>query len=138
MDDARRQLSAEMNAARLRLGIKWTDVAMRARMSVQNLLRIRKGEIAVTEDAAYGLERALDWRHGSIEAILAGGEPTLDEPELEPVDPAIQALLDDAYDRARQQGRTHKQAMERMRAEIARLDEERQRSRHRHNQSDAG
>lgn len=50
--------------------LRWTDVARGAGMSVQNLLRIRKGEIAVTPYAAVGLEQVLDWPKGYIRDLL--------------------------------------------------------------------
>lgn len=79
MDDvaARKRLDAKMNEGRVALRLKWVEVAQRARMSVQNLSLIRKGDITITELAAANLEDALEWAPGSVAAILAGREPTL-------------------------------------------------------------
>jgi transcriptional regulator with XRE-family HTH domain len=93
MDHAREQLAEQMNERRRELRLKWTEVARRARMSPQNLLRIRTGEISVTNDAADGLDHALQWQLDSVHSILAGGKPTpLDVPrptrrQRPPLDP---------------------------------------------------
>lgn len=66
MDTARADLADKMNQRRLHLGIRWVEVARRAGMSPQNLSRIRRGEISLTEDAAAGIERALRFVAGSV------------------------------------------------------------------------
>jgi hypothetical protein len=72
-----------MNDRRVALGLQWVDVARRAvtargnPMSVQNLLRIRKGDVDVTDMAADQIERALEWAPGSVAKTLKGGEPTI-------------------------------------------------------------
>ena len=72
----RDQLDQWMNARRLALRMKWTEVAQKADMTPQNLLRIRQGTIGITWDAADGIERALRWERGSVEsAVLEGHEP---------------------------------------------------------------
>lgn len=75
MDAVRQKLAGEMEERRRQLRVNWTEVARRAGKSPQNLLRIRNGEISVTDDAAEGIDEALYWRPGSVHAILAGGEP---------------------------------------------------------------
>lgn len=81
MDRLRQQLAEEMNERRRQLRMKWTEVARRAGMTPQNLLRIRNGEISVTDDAADGLDHALLWQRDSVHQILAGGKPVpLDVP----------------------------------------------------------
>jgi transcriptional regulator with XRE-family HTH domain len=76
MDHVREQLAEEMNERRRQLRMKWTEVARGAGMTPQNLLRIRNGEISVTDDAADGLDHALQWERDSVHEILAGGKPT--------------------------------------------------------------
>lgn len=66
-----------MNERREDLRIRWKEVARRAGMYPQNLLRIRNGAIAVTWEAASGIDDALQWARGSVEAILAGGYPKI-------------------------------------------------------------
>lgn len=59
------------------LGLTQVEVAQRGPLSLDRVqaiegmrsTRYRAGTIAA-------LERALEWRHGSVEAILAGGDPT--------------------------------------------------------------
>lgn len=73
--EAREQLARAMEKRRIELRLQWTDVARRARMSPQNLLRIRHGTISITWKAADAIEHALEWTSGSVEAILTGGDP---------------------------------------------------------------
>lgn len=61
MDEVRARLAEEMNSQRKKLGLRWNEVATRAGMTAQNLLRIRNGEIAISELAAAGIDRALEW-----------------------------------------------------------------------------
>lgn len=93
MDHVRAQLAEEMNERRRQLRMKWTEIARRAGMTPQNLLRIRNGEISVTDDAADGLDHALQWERDSVHEILAGRKPVpLDIPrpsrrQRAPLDP---------------------------------------------------
>jgi hypothetical protein len=65
-----------MNERRLELRLKWVEVARRAKMSPQNLVRVRKGLISISWDAADGIENALLWERGSVEAaVLEGRRP---------------------------------------------------------------
>ncbi len=91
MDETRERLAEEMDSRRKKLRLRWTQVARRASLSVQTLLRIRTGETAVTDFAAEGIEQALNWPPGTIKDILATGR--VSEPELtEPADPAFELL----------------------------------------------
>lgn len=95
MDETRERLAKEMDSRRKKLRLRWTQVARRASLSVQTLLRIRTGETAVTDFAAEGIEQALEWPLGYVEGILASGAPppTLEpESESKPVDPAVELL----------------------------------------------
>lgn len=75
-DGDRERLDEAMKERRKELRIQWNRVAELAGMTYGNLHKIRTGQIAISEDAAYGLEIALQWTHGSIDAVLAGGTPT--------------------------------------------------------------
>lgn len=76
MDAGRERLTEELNQRRRALKLRWNAVAVRLEMSVQNLLRIRQGDISISEDAEDAIERFLRWETGSVQAVLAGGEPT--------------------------------------------------------------
>lgn len=76
MTDVRKRLADVMNQRRRQLRMQWIDVAERAGMGVQNLLRIRTGQIGISEKAADGIDDALGWEPGSVEKILNGGKPT--------------------------------------------------------------
>lgn len=78
------RLGRLMNERRLDLTLKWQQIAQRAGITVTTLGAVRKGRNAPTADTKHGLERALQWASGSVDAILAGGDPTLlDLPEGE-------------------------------------------------------
>lgn len=76
MDPLRERLAERMATRAAQLHLPWSEVARRADMTPQNLLRIRQGDITVTSKAATGIDDALLWEDGSVFAILAGGEPT--------------------------------------------------------------
>jgi hypothetical protein len=76
MDPNRERLANYMAARRVELRRPWREIAAAAGMSEQNLLRIRQGDITVTEQAARGIDTALNWEPGSVLAILDDGEPT--------------------------------------------------------------
>lgn len=74
--ERREWLDSLISDRRRALRIKWTEVARRAGMSVQNLLRIRKGQVRITWDAADGIDDAMQWPRGSVEAaVLEGRRP---------------------------------------------------------------
>lgn len=73
--ESRRRLDDLMNERRRELRIKWTEVARRAGMTPQNLLRIRKGQISISWDAADGIDDALQWERGGVQAIIDGRIP---------------------------------------------------------------
>lgn len=74
--ESRKRLDELMNERRRELRIKWSEVARRAGMTPQNLLRIRKGDISITWDAADGIDDAMLWTRGSVEAaVLKGRRP---------------------------------------------------------------
>jgi transcriptional regulator with XRE-family HTH domain len=73
--ERRHQLDERMDARRNELRVTWTEIARRAGMTPQNLVRIRKGQISISWDAADGIERALRWERGSVEAAVLEGKP---------------------------------------------------------------
>jgi hypothetical protein len=73
-------LDEHMNRRRLDLGMKWRDVASNGGISYEAVRSARAGEGEPADLTKRGIERALKWQPGSVDAILAGGEPTpLDE-----------------------------------------------------------
>lgn len=76
------RLASLMNDRRLELDMKWDEVAAAARIKPPTLRAIRNGMNRPSDLTARGLDRALDWEPGSVEAILAGGEPTPMQPQL--------------------------------------------------------
>lgn len=70
-------LERAMEERSRQLGMGWTDLAAASGVNVQTLRDIRSGKTRrirlVTQHA---IEDALEWEHGSIAAILTGGEPT--------------------------------------------------------------
>ena len=77
MSGTRTRLDQAMDKRRLDLRKQWKDIASAAGVSTAALGAIRRGEYKPSSLTARGIEDALQWGHGSIEAILAGGEPTL-------------------------------------------------------------
>jgi transcriptional regulator with XRE-family HTH domain len=73
--DAYDAVETALDDARQELGVKWVELARMADISVQTLLRYRKGEQR-TPDTTRAIERALHWERGSIDNIRAGGRPT--------------------------------------------------------------
>lgn len=77
------RLDEAMNRRRLELRMNWREVAEAATVSYTALRAIRRGEYKPTELTARALDEALQWAHGSVASILAGGEPTpLEDAEL--------------------------------------------------------
>lgn len=76
MSEPHERLGQAMNARRLDLRKQWKDIATGAKISTAALGAIRRGEYKPSALTARGIEDALDWEHGSVDAILAGGEPT--------------------------------------------------------------
>lgn len=73
----RQQLAQHMDARRSALGKRWADVAADAGLTTEGLRTIRKSDADIRPLSKQGIERALGWAQGSVDAILAGGEPTL-------------------------------------------------------------
>jgi hypothetical protein len=77
VSDPHARLEAAMRKRRLELGMKtWRDLAIAADISYETIRKLRTGEGVPAEGTLHGLERALQWAHGSIDNTLAGGDPT--------------------------------------------------------------
>lgn len=81
------RLDTLMDKRRLELGLRWRGVAERAGLTQQTLLQLRKGH-AVADHTIAAVEAALEWRAGSIAAVLQGGDPA-------PTQDALHELSDD-------------------------------------------
>ncbi|MEU6709900.1 hypothetical protein ABZ897_00360 [Nonomuraea sp. NPDC046802] len=73
--DRTQHLAELMEQRRLALRLEWNEVAVAAGISAAFLRKIRSGTSARPLTIAK-LEAALNWAPGSIDSILAGGEPT--------------------------------------------------------------
>jgi transcriptional regulator with XRE-family HTH domain len=76
MPEPRTRLDQAMTARSLELKKRWVKVAQEAGITTSALSGIRRGEYNPSPHTARALEDALRWEHGSIDEILAGGEPT--------------------------------------------------------------
>jgi hypothetical protein len=72
----RERLARLMDDRRATLDLRWVDVAERANITTEGLRGIRYGTGEIRSLTKRGIEDALHWEHGSITAVLAGGEPT--------------------------------------------------------------
>lgn len=77
MSASRTPLDLAMTERSLHVRKRWVDIAREAAITTSALSAIRRGEYRPSAHTARALEDALRWEHGSIDAILAGGEPTL-------------------------------------------------------------
>lgn len=69
-------------ARRLDLGLSKEEAARRGRLSVKTWTSVENGkEVRLT--TYVGVEDALDWKRGSVGAVLDGGDPTPVEPPAE-------------------------------------------------------
>jgi hypothetical protein len=86
--DSRATLDQLIDKRRRQLRRTWAQLARSAGMTEENLLRIRKNRISISWSAAEGLETALHWPRGSIEAAVTDGTPP--EPSTDGRQPANQ------------------------------------------------
>lgn len=92
----RQRLDKAMDDRRARLGLSWEDVSNQAGLSVATLRRARRGAGELTIDTMIGIERALWWAPGSVEAILRGDVPE----ELTPARPDTRHVSNEQIDDA--------------------------------------
>lgn len=67
-----------MEERRIELGMSWRVVARRAGVAYETVRAARAGEGGISPLTAGRLDRALQWRVGSVERILGGGDPLPD------------------------------------------------------------
>ncbi|MGH3095120.1 MAG: helix-turn-helix domain-containing protein [Streptosporangiales bacterium] len=70
------RLDQSIEQRRLELGLDWKDLAASVGIADVTLRNIRRGRNAPSVLNKYRLEDALGWKHGSVDAILDGGDPT--------------------------------------------------------------
>lgn len=75
-------LADALDRRRSELGLRWEDVSALSGVARSSIAKIRNGSVP-RQITRRDLERALQWEPFSIDAILAGGEPTpiADEPQ---------------------------------------------------------
>lgn len=64
-----------MDERRQALGMTWAEVANDAKITVETLRALRRGNNQPSTLTKRGLERALQWESGSVERVLAGDDP---------------------------------------------------------------
>lgn len=72
----RQRLAEYMEERCLDLGLTWRDVARRSGLSYESIRALRAGPGRIRRLSARKIDRAFEWRPGSVESILNGGEPT--------------------------------------------------------------
>lgn len=71
----RQRLAELMEQRRKDLRLRWQDVAERSGLSLKTLHSVRSSDKRVAELTKTGIEDGLRWEHGSIDLVLAGGDP---------------------------------------------------------------
>lgn len=64
-----------MEDRRTELDLTWDEVAERSDRSKETLFQVAKGRIPQARTRT-AIDRGLYWKRGSVDSILAGGEPT--------------------------------------------------------------
>lgn len=95
MDD-RKRLAEKMDQRRAWLRLKWRRVAERAVLDESTLYRARTNKIPLSTDIKAGIEQALEWEEGSVDAILADKEPTPKDPTPGNVQPMLRDKVEEA------------------------------------------
>ncbi|MBN1174299.1 MAG: hypothetical protein JXA67_19170 [Micromonosporaceae bacterium] len=91
----RERLAQEIRGRRRELRLSLREAAKRAGIA-RNTWSGVEDETRIAQDTTYaGIEAALEWAPGSIEAILAGGNPTPGDPLPETLPPQH---LDEPFD----------------------------------------
>ncbi|GGK62280.1 hypothetical protein Sme01_04250 [Sphaerisporangium melleum] len=76
MDANRARLAELLNERRLELRLRWTDVSELAGVTRETLRQVRRGEGEIRELTKRGIETAMQWSPGSVDAILRGEKPS--------------------------------------------------------------
>lgn len=79
VDDRRGRLGQRVRERRMELGLSSPVAADRAGINRDTWRNLEAGTRAIRDYNHRPIERALNWQAGSIDAILAGGEPILAE-----------------------------------------------------------
>lgn len=102
MSSHHERLDAALDARRLDLDLSWKELAVVAKTSEPTLRAFRSGMRRPTGRIQRRIEDALRWEHGSIDAILEGGDPT---PVDAPANPAHPVPSDEEVARQIQEAR---------------------------------
>lgn len=81
----RERLAQHMDERRIDLGLRWADVADLAGLTPEGLRGVRRGDGELRGLTRRGIEDALQWSRGSVQTVLAGGEPSVVGEESVPV-----------------------------------------------------
>lgn len=92
MTSPHERLDAVMEDCRLDLGMSWRDLANKAGLSYEGLRAVRRGDRRPNALTKRRLEDALNWAHGSIDAILDGAGPTPAEDQRRGGKPTVEEL----------------------------------------------
>jgi hypothetical protein len=72
----RERLAAHIDARQQELGVPWTQIIKESGLTKEGLRKIREGlSQNPRAQTKRGLERALRWTLGSVDTVLAGGDP---------------------------------------------------------------
>lgn len=71
----RERLAELMEERRKDLRLRWQDVAETAGLSLKTLHSVRTSDKGMAQLTKTAIEDALRWEHGSVDLILAGGDP---------------------------------------------------------------
>lgn len=96
IETPRQRLARLMDERRSDLGLTWNEVADKAGITREGLRRMRTGTGHIRSLTKRGIERALQWTSGSVDRILAGGEPNIvheASARLSPTDDALERFL---------------------------------------------
>lgn len=76
VEEPHARLDRLMRQRSLEIKKRWVEIAREAGISTSALGQIRKGDYRPSPLTARALDDAFEWQHGSIDAILSGGDPT--------------------------------------------------------------
>lgn len=87
-------LASAIEDRRGELGLSLREVAQLAGITAETLRAVRKGANDPSPLTKRGIERALEWTSGSVDAVLAGREPRALRSSTSPMDRA-EAILEE-------------------------------------------
>ncbi len=86
---ARTRLAQLIDERRDQLGLYWNEVAQLADITKEGLRSVRLETRGLRPATKRGIERALRWEAGTVDRILAGGDPEEMPPAPAPTDPPV-------------------------------------------------